>query len=119
MPDATKKLIEAIRKFPILYNQYLKECRDNKRITAVWKMFKSKNNSDCSESFDINDFYKHFKSLTSELKLYKDVDCKDFLNDFDSHVSADSSFGELNEALILTYFLSNKNGRNNCFHANR
>jgi hypothetical protein len=32
MPDATEKLIEAIRKCPILYDQSLKENRDNKRI---------------------------------------------------------------------------------------
>ncbi|XP_060606129.1 uncharacterized protein LOC132758469, partial [Ruditapes philippinarum] len=39
--------------------------------------------------------------LTSELKIDEDEDCIDFLNDFDSHVSADSSFEELNEAFTL------------------
>jgi hypothetical protein len=61
-------------------------------------MFKSKYNSDRSESIDINDFYKYFKELTLELKIDEDVDCIDVFNDFDSHV----------EAFILTYFLSNK-----------
>jgi hypothetical protein len=50
--------------------------------------------------------------LTSELKIDEDVDSIDFFNDFDAHV-------ELNEAFILTYFRSNKNGRNNCFHGIR
>jgi hypothetical protein len=39
--------------------------------------------------------------LTSESKIDEDVDCTDFLNDFDSHVSADSSFVELNGAFTL------------------
>jgi hypothetical protein len=44
-------------------------------------MFKSKNNSDCSESIEIM-----ISIIDPEIKTDEDVDCIDFLNDFDSHV---------------------------------
>jgi hypothetical protein len=35
MPDATEKLIEAIRKCPILYAQSLKEYRDTRQLLTL------------------------------------------------------------------------------------
>ena len=55
----------------------------NKKPRDFWKLFKQKKEQNTASHIEFSEFYNHFKTLASDIKIREDSVCEDFLTDFD------------------------------------